>query len=121
MARTLLFVYGTLKSGQKNHHFLRGQIFVGPGLTLARYRLWQPSWYPALNEVPGQGSAVHGEVWSVDDDALAAMDEFEGVPDLFVRKEVLIQHHFGDPVYAYFYNGTIPDDTRSESVWPFPS
>jgi len=121
MARTLIFVYGTLKSGQKNHHFLSSQIFVGPAVTMPRYLLWQPSWHPALEDMPGQGSAVHGEIWSVDSDSLATIDEFESVPTLFVREEVLIQHHFGDPVYAYFYNERAPAGTRSETVWPFPS
>lgn len=58
-----VFVYGTLKSGEPNHHWLTDlenghASFVGAGKTIAKYPLVIASKYniPFLLDVPGQGN-----------------------------------------------------------------
>jgi gamma-glutamylcyclotransferase (GGCT)/AIG2-like uncharacterized protein YtfP len=118
--KTMLFLYGTLKSGMKMNHLLAGQTCIGPAETVARYRLYQLDWYPAIVRDDSNGLAVQGELWEVDETTLARLDEFEGATDLFARESIAVQHHFG-PVQAYFYNRPIPAGTPSGDRWPLPN
>jgi gamma-glutamylaminecyclotransferase len=86
---TLLFVYGTLKRGCSNHRYLANQRFVGLARTPPGYRLYDLGGYPGIVVQPDDREGVVGEVWSVDDDALAALDKFEGVHEGLYRREPL--------------------------------
>lgn len=78
----LVFVYGSLKRGLCNHHFLQHGQFMGEWKTDAIYALVDLGAYPGL--VSGQRSIV-GEVFAVDDATLAQLDLLEGVPDFYQR------------------------------------
>jgi gamma-glutamylaminecyclotransferase len=119
MPKTLLFVYGTLKSGQGSHHLLAGQEFVRAASTMPLYRLYGVGWHPGLVLDKSAGTSVHGEVYSVDAQTLARLDEFEGCPHYFTRDFVAIADFVGD-VQAYFFNGPIPPDAPCGDRWPFP-
>jgi gamma-glutamylcyclotransferase (GGCT)/AIG2-like uncharacterized protein YtfP len=116
MSQTILFVYGTLKRGHMNNHFLASQTFLGEAETLPRYRLYGLGWHPGMVE-DANGLAVKGELWSVDADSLAKMDEYEGHPNQFIRKLVEIRDCPGS-VESYFFNGIVPPDAPSGSDWP---
>ncbi|MBO0698145.1 MAG: gamma-glutamylcyclotransferase, partial [Zavarzinella sp.] len=90
MAKTLLFVYGTLKSGQQSHHLLAGSEFVRAAQTMPLYRLYGVGWHPALVLDKTRGVAVHGEVYAVDEPTLARLDEYEGCPHYFTRDYVAV-------------------------------
>lgn len=98
---TLLFVYGTLKRGLRNHHFLAGQEFLGPARTLPGYRLYHCGPYPGVVADRG-GPAVEGELWRVDDITLRRLDEFEGVPTVFDRREIPLENR-DEPAFVYLY------------------
>src|SRR5262245_10649869 len=106
MTRTRVFVYGTLKRGQRNHRLLSGQHFVSAAETQPRYRLYDQGRYPCLMEDETAGVAVCGEVWEVDAATLDRLDEYEGAPALYTRKEIALAGVPG-PVLAYFYNGDV--------------
>src|SRR5262245_42620861 len=101
---TLLFVYGTLKRGCKNHHHLAGQVFVGAARTPPGFRLYDLGGYPAIGANSDDREGVLGEVWSVDARALQVLDHFEGVHDgLYRRGPVSLLPPFADrKVEAYF-------------------
>jgi gamma-glutamylcyclotransferase (GGCT)/AIG2-like uncharacterized protein YtfP len=88
-----VFVYGTLKRGQRNH-----QRFLGPG-TGARFAadteieglLSDLGTFPAV--VLGGEREVRGELFEVQDEALEALDRLEGVPDLYQRSRVRWLEH----------------------------
>jgi gamma-glutamylcyclotransferase (GGCT)/AIG2-like uncharacterized protein YtfP len=82
----LIFVYGTLRSGESNHAQLRGARFVGIAHTEQRYELVNVRGYPALFEDGSVG--VSGELYEVDDALLRRLDEFEEVPEVYQRKSV---------------------------------
>jgi gamma-glutamylaminecyclotransferase len=117
LSKTILFLYGTLKRGHKNHYLLSGQRSLGEAATEPRYRLYDLGPYPGLVEGAASGLAVTGELWEVDAVCLANLDEFEGVPALYVREQVAMQGVAG-PVQTYLYNRAIPSGTRSGSSWP---
>jgi len=117
----LLFVYGTLKRGERNHRLLAGQEFVGDGLTAPRYRLYDRGPYPCLVEAPTDGEAVRGEIWRIESRLFSVLDELEGAPHLFKRTEIALSH-FSDVVWGYLYQRDVRGMTRCGPCWkPAPS
>ncbi len=80
---SLLFVYGSLKRGQANHHQLHAADYLAEARTIARFALRVVDGYPAL--VPGSRKIV-GELYRIAAGALPALDEFEG--PRYVRREI---------------------------------
>lgn len=80
-SQPLLFVYGSLKRGQRAHHLLKGLPWLGeawlPGACLHDLG-------PFPMAVPGEGR-IHGELYGVCDADLAALDGYEGAPRLYQR------------------------------------
>lgn len=93
----LVFVYGTLREKESNHHFLRQAQFLGHHETLPEYALYDLGTYPAV--VEGH-QIIFGEVYLVDDATLVALDGLEDVPIEYRRE--LIPTPFGD-AWIYLY------------------
>lgn len=72
----LVFVYGTLRRGGSNHFRMEGAEFITDGTVQGR--LYRIDWYPGLVLDPS-GDEIHGEVYSVGPELLAALDVFEGL------------------------------------------
>lgn len=115
----LVFVYGTLRRGQRNHHLLRRATFLGEARTRPIYRLVDLGPYPGLCDWPENGFAVQGEVWQVDPATLALLDALEEVPTLYRRQSIELQDDFGE-VQAYFYNAPFPPGLPTSDRWPMP-
>ncbi|XP_069491728.1 gamma-glutamylaminecyclotransferase isoform X2 [Ambystoma mexicanum] len=89
---TNIFVYGTLKTGQPNHHIMTKGVhgkarFLGKGHTEEKYPMVIAGEYniPYLLNIEGTGHHVVGEIYSVDDQLLQFLDEFEECPDIYQR------------------------------------
>ena len=80
--RQLVFVYGTLKRGEKNHHWLEGASWQGEA-ELSGVLLHDLGPFPMA--VIGEGTAI-GEVYAVEEYGLARLDELEGYPRLYDRQ-----------------------------------
>ena len=78
-----LFVYGTLRRGERAHRLLGGAPLVAHGRTEPRFRLVDMGGYPAL--VEGGATAVAGEIYDVADARVPELDRFEEVPELYQR------------------------------------
>jgi gamma-glutamylaminecyclotransferase len=86
-----VFVYGSLKRGCSNHHYLREAKFIGPFVTVPRYRMLEsavPIFFPVLLPDP-QGRQVAGEVYQVDDKTLAALDGLERIATGAYTREMI--------------------------------
>ncbi|MGL4422817.1 MAG: gamma-glutamylcyclotransferase family protein [Gemmataceae bacterium] len=106
----ILFVYGTLRRGERNHRRIADQTFLGLARTEPEYKRLNLGPYPGL--VAGTES-VAGELYQVSDCALGELDDFEGVPTLFDRRAIaLIDRPPGELVQAYFWVGATPADYR---------
>jgi len=77
-----VFVYGTLKRGEKNHHWLEGASFQGKA-ELNGVVLHDLGPFPMA--VVGEGTAI-GEVYAVEGSGVARLDELEGYPRLYDRQ-----------------------------------
>lgn len=103
-----LFVYGTLKYGFPNHHFLEDSQFLYSGFI--RGTLLHLGGYPGLIRGTGQ---VFGEYYLVDDKLIPALDRLEGHPHLFER--TLIDHENEEgPFTVYLYQAR--DDLNNYQV-----
>ncbi|XP_050358695.1 putative gamma-glutamylcyclotransferase CG2811 isoform X2 [Nymphalis io] len=88
-----VFVYGTLKRNEPNHHWLTnpdngvGQ-FINEGRTKTKYPLIIGTKYniPFLLHSPGDGHNVKGEIYEVDDTMLSKLDILEDHPNYYVRE-----------------------------------
>ena len=77
-----VFVYGTLKRGEKNHHWLEGASFQGEA-ELNGVVLHDLGPFPMA--VIGAGQ-IRGEVYALEANGLARLDELEGYPRLYNRQ-----------------------------------
>ncbi len=96
--RHLVFVYGTLKRGQGNHHWLEGAVFLGEA-SLTGAVLHDLGPFPMAIE--GDGT-VHGEVYGVNEAGLARLDRLEGCPRLYARRPMAL----ADGRRAWVYLGS---------------
>lgn len=87
-ARTLVFVYGTLLAGERNHRYLKTARLVAEASTPPEFRLHDLGSFPGL--VRGGEHAVLGEVYEVDEPTLAALDRLEGHPDFYRRTSIVL-------------------------------
>lgn len=105
MDKHIVFVYGTLKKGYRNNHYLSDAIFLGAAETVEKYHMRRHKyWYPAVIETLEHYNII-GELWSCSDCVLKSLDRLEGTPDLFYRKEVPIIHNaVVINAWIYFFN-----------------
>lgn len=91
-----LFVYGTLRKGEKNHKKLKGARSLGES-TLKGFRRTEGEG-PAI--VPGdKNDSVDGELYDIDLETLKEIDEYEG--EEYIRE--LVELEDGSKAYAYVY------------------
>ncbi len=86
----LVFVYGTLKRGQRNAPLLRGAELLGRHRTAACYWMYQFDDYPAVCE--NGRHAIHGEVYRVSDEQMQMLDDLEWYPHFYQRIEIPTPH-----------------------------
>jgi gamma-glutamylcyclotransferase (GGCT)/AIG2-like uncharacterized protein YtfP len=85
MSPDLVFVYGSLKRGFRNHRLLAANEFVGAGITEPRYRLINLGPYPAMIETGAEPLSVTGELYRIDEATLASLDRLEEEGTLYQR------------------------------------
>lgn len=105
---THVFVYGTLMRGGANHAVLArlGARYVASARTVRGRTLVDLGPYPALLPYDEKRDAlapnVHGEIYEIDDAALADLDEFEGCPTLYTRARIKLTTG-ADAIEAWAY------------------
>ena len=117
--KKLLFVYGTLKRGCSNHHFLTGQEFIGEAHTASGFRLFELGGHPGLVPRPADRDGVAGEVWAVDAEALVRLDGFEGLAEGIYRRELIpLREPFANRgIEGYLYNRSVAGKRDLGGVW----
>lgn len=99
-----IFVYGTLKSGFHNHHYLKNANFIDRATSLYRYPmiLKYPA-FPHLINAKGKGHYIKGEVYSIDNETMLKIDELEGVPEHYYRECIDVRLQNGDSLRVETY------------------
>jgi gamma-glutamylcyclotransferase (GGCT)/AIG2-like uncharacterized protein YtfP len=88
MGAIRLVVYGSLKRGFPNADQLWHARFIGEISTSSGFSLRAAGEFPVLVR-EGVG-AVFGELFSVQDEELGRLDDFEGCPDVYQREEIVL-------------------------------
>lgn len=103
----LVFVYGTLLSGMRNHTILRNAEFKGGGVTADRFSLFAHAAYPAITLE--KRNHIEGELYEVDEHIMKRLDYLEGYdpeniePSLYERKLTSVVDRNGNEVQAWVY------------------
>jgi gamma-glutamylcyclotransferase (GGCT)/AIG2-like uncharacterized protein YtfP len=97
----VVFVYGTLKKGNRNAGRLDGSIPLGTASTPARFSLFCLGYAPGM--VTGGSTAVRGECYVVTGETLATLDAFEGHPWKYRRTLLPLTLDDGTELYAWVY------------------
>lgn len=95
-----VFVYGTLRAGESNHHFLRGAALLGSTRLTSGFRLYDLGPYPAAVKCREIKRALIGEVYEIDKETFSALDELEEYPQEYTRE--LIDTDYGQ-AWIYLY------------------
>lgn len=82
----LLFVYGTLLRGERNHEKLNRSTYLGEVATSSGLELRDVERFPGM--IKAGSGCVQGELYSVDQEVLAVLDDLEGHPDHFWRTTI---------------------------------
>lgn len=117
--RVQLFVYGTLKRGGSRAAAMAGQRFVDVVHTAPHYRIFDCGGYPGLVEVIS-GLSIEGELWEVDANCLAQLDDIEGVAlNLYERRPIQLAAPYGQTaVQSYFYQRSVLGRRDCGVRWP---
>ncbi len=119
--RELIFVYGSLKKGFDNHHLLSKHTKrLGKAITVGKFGMFEDSFgnYPYLVPVPKM--RIHGELYLIErKELLERLDEFEGAPEYYERKKILVKSHHGTQrAYVYIQpHASIPVDQEPLREW----
>jgi gamma-glutamylcyclotransferase (GGCT)/AIG2-like uncharacterized protein YtfP len=107
-ASSLLFVYGTLRRGDKRHDILQrlGAVYVGKGSVAGE--LFDLGEYPGALKSNSSGARVIGEVYRLPNPkpALRILDEYEGVgavTSVFRREVAEVTIENGERVNTWSY------------------
>jgi gamma-glutamylcyclotransferase (GGCT)/AIG2-like uncharacterized protein YtfP len=112
MSRILLFVYGTLLSGEPSHALLGASESAGSARTARAFDLLDLGEYPAMAR--GGHTAIAGELYWIDRATRARLDEYEGHPHLYRRTRIALD----DGRHAQSYvlcRRTTAEDRRIET------
>lgn len=90
-------MYGTLLSGEGNHHFLQDSIYLGNVKTKPGYELFDLGAFPAM--IKGGATSVRGEIYEVDRITLMDLDFLEGHPSFYYRTSIQLDN--GEIVQTY--------------------
>jgi gamma-glutamylcyclotransferase (GGCT)/AIG2-like uncharacterized protein YtfP len=95
LGTTTVFVYGSLKRDQPNHHWLAGATGLGEG-QLDGVQLFDLGPFPMAVRPAGEPcspgcQALQGELYRVDAPTLERLDRLEGSPRLFERHWLPLQ------------------------------
>jgi gamma-glutamylcyclotransferase (GGCT)/AIG2-like uncharacterized protein YtfP len=104
-----VFVYGTLRRGQRNHALLETSRFIGEAATLRTYWMITTGAFPVvLDAVPadfgGPPLVIAGEIYHVDDAVLEQLDRLERKGQAYDRKLTDVDEA-GRKVQAHIYIG----------------
>lgn len=120
----LVFVFGSLKKGFGNHRLLQDSEFIEPAVTKdAAFKMVSYGGFPGMYH--GGDTAIHGEVYEVDDETFQRLDRLEGHPNFYQREQVQVHlKRDADDVpieataWMYINHGTGDEHQAIESgVW----
>jgi gamma-glutamylcyclotransferase (GGCT)/AIG2-like uncharacterized protein YtfP len=116
-----IFVYGTLKERYGNHGVLGNSVFLGEGVTVDKHFTMFDGGFPFVSDAfdDGNQGCVIGEIYqTADKDILANLDRLEGVPYLYVKREIDVTNLDGVTFQATIYVASEGSNNRLKTKAP---
>lgn len=110
-----VFVYGTLMKGERANRMLASGEFAG-FFQLKDYAMYNLGAYPGIK--PCIGESVLGELYFVNPETVARLDEYEGEGSLY--KRTTVQLNTGNKKFAaeaYVYNRNLAGCRQMREAW----
>lgn len=108
-------VYGTLKQGQRNHHWLEGATLIGHD-RLTAITLYDLGPYPGAKLSPSNGTVV--EIYAVNAQQLKRLDQLEDyfhhAPGEGVYDRVVLATRHGE-AWCYLFNADVAEQSKINS------
>ena len=111
-----VFVYGTLMTGESNHHFLENSTCLGKA-AIEGYDMYNVGgFYPAI--IPGNARII-GELYEVHENDMSSIDMLEGEGSLYIRKCEITTGNELAYIYEYAQDteGLDKIDSWKEYIW----
>ena len=108
----IVFVYGTLKRGFYNHHYLHGSVYLGEFITDAKYTMYDYGEYPAV--IVRGHTAISGELFQVEHGVMKDLDELEEYPLFYDRIQIHTPHGLA---WMYVVNQVQPGAIVVDGNW----
>ena len=118
---TPVFTYGTLAQGQKLHAVMEAlsSLYLGEEYILpTTYDMVDLIDFPGLIETSSRNHHIGGELYGVHEENLYLLDGVEGVPFLYVRKEIPVvywssksESEIGVNAWVYLFNRKVNQHT----------
>lgn len=103
-----LWVYGTLKSGHRNHDLLEDSEYLGEYHAPKGYKLVVNGLPYMLEDQEGKGA--YGELYEVRPSVMLACDRFESHPEWYKRTLITVinvETKIKEKAYCYLYQGKV--------------
>ena len=111
--RHRVFVYGTLRRGERNHDLLATQCRLGACRSAPGFTLFDTGPYPAATR--GGTTALVGEVYAVTPACFDALDRLEDYPRSYTRER--IDTPYGSAWLYLWIRGLAPHWRRLHGDW----
>lgn len=103
-----IFVYGTLKRGCRNNHYLKDATFLDTAETVNRYSMKKHVGnYPAALKSDNKYT-IPGELWLCSEETAKSIDRLEDYPYLFYREAVPVKckskEQYTGYAWMYFFS-----------------
>lgn len=99
----LLFTYGTMMKGNRNHTRIVGAVPIGPAVTVRPFALYCMGYAPGMVHRKEGGVAVQGEVYLLDRAMLDRVDSAEGHPWKYFRERLEVEVQGFGRAHAWGY------------------
>lgn len=96
-----VFVYGTLRQGCSNHHFLKDARYLGRARTADKYALYVDD-FPYLVKSEHL-CRIRGEVYELSEEGFARLDSLENHPYWYCREKRVVRLENGTALEAWVY------------------
>jgi len=107
-----VLVYGTLKQGHTNGALLERvrANFMGYSSIVGPFKMLDLGPFPALFDTKGEDNEIRGEVYAMEEEALAHLDFYEGHPNFFQRRKLWTSREIdGEMKRVWVYFQTIDE------------
>lgn len=104
MTATCVFVYGTLRTGERNHHWISECPLLARPACVEGFTLYDFGPYPIACPSPEADDRIAGELYHISNPATwKDLDHLEGYPDHYTRGEVRVRDSQGGIRTAFIY------------------